>query len=80
MNKVRVDGAEGQRIINQNTNGWKFILFVRDAKEDAYGNTNAYYCLGLMDYHSSHGECPINVVWNMHHAIPGFMLEEAKAV
>lgn len=80
MNKVKVESDEGQRIINQKTNGWKFILFVRDAKEDSYGNTNAYYCLGLMDYHSSHSECPMNVVWDMHNAIPGFMLEEAKAV
>lgn len=80
MNRVRLASKEGQRIIHQNNNGWKFILFVRDAKSDEYNNTNAYYCLGLMDFGTSFGECPINVVWNMHNNIPGFVLESAKAV
>lgn len=80
MNKVREDSEEGRRIIQQRTNGWKFILFVRDTKQDEYGITNAYYCLGLMDFNSSHGECPMNVVWDMKNAIPGFVLETAKAV
>lgn len=80
MNKVRVDSIEGQRIVHQTTNGWKFILFVRDTKTDEYNNTNAYYCLGLMDFKSSHGECPMNVVWQMRQDIPGFILESARAV
>jgi hypothetical protein len=80
MNGVRIDSEEGQRIIQQPTNGWKYILFVRDAKKDEYGNTNGYYCLGLIDYNSSTGERPMNVVWDMHHSIPGFILETAKAV
>lgn len=80
MNKVRIESNEGQRIINQRNNGWKFILFVRDTKTDEYNNTNAYYCLGLMDFKSSHGECPINVTWHLHDNIPGFILESAKAI
>lgn len=80
MNKTQIASAEGQRIINQRLNGWKFILFVRDSKRDEYGNTNGYYCLGEMDFNSSHGECPINVVWDMHDPIPGFILESAKAI
>lgn len=80
MNGVRIDSEEGQRIIQQPNNGWKYILFVRDAKRDEYGNTNGYYCLGLVDYDSSMGERPMNVVWNMQHSIPGFILETAKAV
>jgi hypothetical protein len=80
MNGVRIDSEEGQRIIQQPTNGWKYILFVRDAKKDEYGNTNGYYCLGLIDYNSSIGERPMNVVWDMQHSIPGFILETAKAI
>lgn len=80
MNKVTKASAEGQRIVQQNSNGWKYILFVRDSKQDEYNNTNAYYCLGLMDYHSSHGERPMNVVWDMHNEIPGFILESAKTI
>ena len=80
MNSVRIDSAEGQRIVNQNNNGWKYLLFVRDSKKDEYGNTNSYYCLGFMDFHDSFGERPINVIWNMRNPIPGFMLETAKAI
>ena len=80
MNSVRIDSEEGQRIIQQPTNGWKYILFVRDSKKDEYGNTNGYYCLGLIDYNSSIGERPMNVVWDMQHSIPGFILETAKAI
>ncbi len=80
MNSVTVKSREGQRIVDQRHNGWRFILFVRDAKRDEYGITNGYYCLGLMDYNSSHSEAPINVVWDMQQPIPGFILEAAKAV
>lgn len=80
MNSVRIGSEEGNRITQQKENGWKFILFVRDAKKDEYGNTNAYYCLGLIDFHESHGERPMNVVWDMQQPIPGFILEAAKAV
>lgn len=80
MNKTQERSEEGLRIINQKQNGWKYILFVRDSKTDEFGNTNGYYCLGMMDFNSSHGECPMNVVWDMHEQIPGFILESAKAI
>ena len=80
VKKEEIDSAEGQRIINQRDNGWRYILFVRDSKKDEFGNTNAYYCLGLMDFDRYSGECPMNVVWNMQSAIPAFLLQAAKAV
>ena len=80
MNKVRRNSVEGRRITEQLTNGWKYLLFVRDSKQDEYGLTNAYYCLGFMNYNSSHGECPMNVVWDMQQSIPAFILESAKAI
>ena len=80
MNRVRSNSKEGQRIINQRENGWKYLLFVRDSKLDEFGLNNAYYCLGFMDFESCHGEAPMNVVWNMQSTIPGFLLETAKIV
>lgn len=80
MNKTRILSEEGQRIINQKQNGWKFLLFVRESKTDEYGITNGYYCLGAMDFNSSHGESPMNVIWDMQEPIPGFILESAKAI
>ena len=79
-NDVRIESKEGQRFIHQKDNGWKFLLFVRDSKKDAFGNSNSYYCLGLMDYEQSEGECPMNITWNMRSKIPGFILEKAQAV
>jgi hypothetical protein len=79
-NDITIDSDDGQRIIHQRKNDWKYILFVRDSKRDEYGNTNAYYCLGFIDYNESHGECPMNVIWDMREPIPGFILESAKAV
>lgn len=80
MNKTRTDSREGQRLLNQKENGWKYILFVRDTKKDEYDITNGYYCLGTMDFNSSHGECPMNVIWDMHEPIPAIILETAKAI
>jgi superfamily II DNA or RNA helicase len=80
MNKVKRASTEGQRIVQQPNNGWKFILFVRDSKKDEYDNTNGYYCLGPIDYHSSSGESPMNVIWNVENDIPGAILETAMAV
>ena len=36
--------------------------------------------LGEMEYESSHGECPMNVIWNMKYDIPGNVLELTMAV
>lgn len=77
---VRIQSNDGQRIIHQQDNGWKYLLFVRDRKRDEFDFTNAYYFLGEMEYESSHGECPINVIWNMKHDIPGNILENIMAV
>ena len=77
---VRIQSKDGQRIIHQRENDWKYLLFVRDRKRDEFGFTNAYYFLGEMEYESSHGECPMSVIWNMKHDIPGNILELTMAV
>lgn len=55
----------GERYVNQNKNGRRFILFVREDKKDGFGNTSPYYCMGLVDYISSHGDFPMNIEWKM---------------
>ena len=77
---VRIQSNDGQRIIHQQENGWKFLIFVRDRKRDEFGLTNAYFFLGEMEYNDSHGECPINVIWNMKNNIPGNILELTMAI
>ena len=77
---VQIQSNDGQRIIHQRENDWKYLLFVRDRKRDEFGFTNAYYFLGEMEYEYSHGECPMNVIWNMKYDIPGNILELTMAV
>lgn len=77
---VKIQSKDGQRIIKQQENEWKYLLFVRDRKRDEFGFTNAYYFLGEMEYESSHGECPMSVIWNMKNDIPGNILELTMAV
>lgn len=55
----------GRRYINQNMNDNKIILFVREEKKDGYGNTSPFYCFGLVDYISSHGDYPMNITWEL---------------
>ena len=34
-------------------------------KKDGFGNTSPYYCMGLLDYVSSHGNYPMNIEWEL---------------
>lgn len=55
----------GFRYIKQGENGNKIILFVRENKQDDFGNTAPFHCFGFIDYVSSHGDCPMNVTWKL---------------
>lgn len=55
----------GSRYVNQKENGRRFLLFVREDKKDGYGNTSPYYCMGLLNYVSSHGNYPMNIEWQL---------------
>ncbi len=55
----------GERYVNQRENGRRFLLFVREDKRDGFGNTSPYYCMGLLDYVSSHGNFPMNIEWRL---------------
>ena len=55
----------GARYVNHCNNGRRFLLFVREDKKDGYGNTSPYYCMGLVDYVSSHGNFPMNIEWQL---------------
>lgn len=65
---------KGIRYVQQQTNQKRFILFVREEKKDAYGNTCPYYCMGAVDYISSHGNLPMNIDWQLQQpAMPRFL-------
>lgn len=61
--------GKGARFVNQKTNGKKFLLFIREYKNDGYGNTCPFYCFGLVDYIDSYGDKPMSINWKMHQPI-----------
>ncbi len=65
---------KGARYTQQAQNNMKFLLFVRQDKRDAFGNTSPYYCFGLLDYISSHGNAPMSIEWHVQEPImPQFL-------
>ena len=55
----------GRIYIDQPIKHNKIVLFVREEKRDGFGNTCPFYCFGLVDYVSSHGDCPMNITWKL---------------
>jgi len=74
QNKDTIKGS-GSRYINQKENGKKFILFVRETKNDGFGNTNPFYCFGYVDYITSTGEKPMSIEWEVEKPIMAKFLE-----
>lgn len=60
----------GQRYINHDKIKSNILLFVREFKNDEFGITGAYTCLGKVHYRESHGSCPMNIIWELEHPIP----------
>lgn len=61
--------GSGKRFVQQAINKKKFVLFVRESKEDGFGNTNPFYCFGLIDYISSYDNKPMSIDWRLHQPI-----------
>lgn len=66
--------GRGLRFVEQAKNKKKFLLFVREYKQDGFGNTCPFCCFGLVDYISSTGDKPMSINWRMQHPIlPQFL-------
>lgn len=66
--------GKGRRFVEQKLNGKKFVLFVRENKQDGYGNTCPFICFGLVDYICSKDDKPMKINWRTHQPIlPGFL-------
>ena len=67
--------GRGSRFVEQSKNHKRFILFVREFKQDAFGNTCPFYCFGELNYLSSHGDKPMNIEWELLSPALGRFLE-----
>ncbi len=71
-----IQSFTGQRYINQRKNEHNVLIFVREYKKKG-SIAMPYVCLGLADYVSHYGSAPVNITWQMHDRMPGFVLREA---
>lgn len=75
---TNAEGKVGQRYINHRKNGSKVLLFVREFKNDVYGNTAPYTYLGTANYVSHNGSRPMNITWKLDAPIPAKYLKKTN--
>lgn len=75
---TNAEGKVGQRYINHHKNGSKVLLFVREFKNDIYGNTAPYTYLGTANYVSHNGSRPMNITWKLDEPIPAKYLKKTN--
>lgn len=75
---TNAEGKVGQRYIHHRRNGSKVLLFVREFKNDVYGNTAPYTYLGTVNYVSHNGSRPMNITWRLDAPIPAKYLKKTN--
>ncbi len=75
---TNAEGKVGQRYINHRKNDSKVLLFVREFKNDVYGNTAPYTYLGTANYVSHNGSKPMNITWRLDAPIPAKYLKKTN--
>lgn len=68
----------GQRYIHHKERGSKVLLFVREFKNDTFGNTAPYTFLGTANYVNHNGSKPMNVTWKLDKPIPAKYLKKTN--
>lgn len=68
----------GQRYIHHKERGSKVLLFVREFKNDIFGNTAPYTFLGTANYVKHNGSKPMNVTWKLDKPIPAKYLKKTN--
>ena len=68
----------GQRYINQPRDKTRVMIFVRENRQDQYGNAAPYTFLGLADYVSHEGSKPMDVIWKLRTPIPAKYLKQTS--
>ena len=74
---TRRDSRTGQRYRHP-PEGWRILLFVRQARKDARGITMPYLFLGPVRCAASSGERPMQIEWELEHAMPAAWFAKVK--
>jgi superfamily II DNA or RNA helicase/HKD family nuclease len=74
QNSAAEDTPTGRRYIEQERNGWRFFLFVRETRRDAF------VALGPVRYVSHTGERPMGISWKLDMPMPAALFERFAAL
>ncbi len=69
----------GQNFIHHHERGINIVLFVRTTRNDEYGRTRPYFCVGPVDYIEHRSEKPMQITWKLHRPLPGDVFIEYRA-
>lgn len=73
QNSARPERGRGLEYIQHQAIGKRLFLFVREQSDDEYGRTMGFVNFGELDYISHTGSQPMNIIWQLRHAMPDFM-------
>ena len=78
QNTTRADSGRGRRHRDHKELGVTPLLFVRRDKKDEYRNTEPYMFLGPVEFVSSEGNRPMNILWKLETPMPADLVRVAK--
>src|SRR5690554_4642259 len=73
QNNTADTSSKGIAYINQNKLNKKILLFIRESKNDMYGNTAGYVFVGLAKFMKYEGSKPMSITWELENAIPEYL-------
>ncbi|RZK48543.1 MAG: DUF3427 domain-containing protein [Pedobacter sp.] len=77
QNQTSDKSEKGLSYINQLETNKNILLFVRESKNDSYGFTQGYVCLGPANFVEYEGSKPMSIKWNLHEPIPNYLWKES---
>lgn len=77
QNSARPDRGKGLSYVEQNENGKRVFLFVREQSKDENGRTMSFVNFGEVNYISHTGSQPMSITWRLQQAMPSFMWKQA---
>lgn len=70
QNSTADTSPKGISYINQVDLNKKILLFIRESKNDVYGNTTGYIFVGLANFVKHDGSKPMSITWKLEEPIP----------
>ena len=76
QNSARPDRGKGLSYVEQNNNGKRVFLFVREQSKDENGRTMSFVNFGEVKYVSHSGSQPMSITWRLQQPMPSFMWKQ----